>query len=150
MRFLFFVIILSLNSCDSGLENKKTDFDTERKKDLSKPNKELTGKIDTLDLEYTVWGCACAPWKVLNETGEWNLDTIFPKTIFIEPEDGSLKIPDPIDLLQINIRVIGEYYTTLDYPKDTPETEEELQKARVFRYTSIDFFEKDSFDLETK
>lgn len=109
-----------------------------RKKDMSNPNNKLTGKIETLELQYIVWGCACANWVEIDKYEKFQKKGILgEKTIFIEPADKKLELPENFDAFKQKIIVKGQFYINPDYPKGTPETEEDLKKAPVFRYTEL-------------
>ena len=156
MKILSIILILSINNffplnntTKSNLvehnplanEQETTLIDSGkiiRKKDISDPNNKLTGKIETLELQYVVWGCACANWVKVGKYEEYQNNGILSiKTIFIEPAEKKLELPKNFDPFKHKIVVKGQFYIKPDYPKGTPETEEILKKAPVFRYTSI-------------
>ena len=109
-----------------------------RKKDISNPSNKLTGKIETLELQYIVCGCACANWVEVDKFEKFQKNgTLREKTIFIEPAEKKLILPENFDVFKQKIMIKGQFYINPDYPKGTPETEEDLKKAPVFRYTEL-------------
>ena len=62
--------------------------------------------------------------------------------IFIEPADSTLDIYYSFQPNTQKIIVKGQFYVKEDYPKGTIKTEEELEKAKVFRYTKIKILSK--------
>jgi hypothetical protein len=121
--------------------------DTARK--LSEPNKyladtsnKLLTKIDTLELEYVVWGCACANWITPNHRSRFQNSGLKQHCIFIEPENTQLELPLYFDALRHNIKVQGQFYEKEDYPKGMIESEEPIDKAMVFRYAKLEVLDK--------
>jgi|SRR5690554_5444772 len=112
------------------------------KEDISDPTNTLSGKIETLQLQYISFGCPCANW-IETETYK-NLSEDEPlgdKTIFIEQAEQAPELPEYFDLTKHKIVVKGQFYVKPDFPKGTPETEETVaetfNKAPVFRYTEL-------------
>lgn len=108
------------------------------KQDISDPNNKLTGNVQTLELQYIIWGCACANWVETSvyEESEKN-GTLAKKSIFLEPANKELELPDNFIPSENKVIVVGRFYKKPDYPKGTPESEEKLEKAPVFRYTKM-------------
>lgn len=132
---LFYSILFLIVSCS---------LLTGRKKDLSDPSNVLSGKTQSLELHYIVWGCACANWVTpenLEKYKDLNLDEY---CIFIEPERPDLDLPIYFDPFRHYIKVTGQFYERPDYPKGTPETEEQLDKAPVFRYSQLEVKHRES------
>jgi hypothetical protein len=121
--FLFYVLIV-VTSC--------------RSKDLSDPGNKLTGKVETLQLRYIAWGCACANWVTEEDLKKYQDSGLADNVIFIEPSTPELKVPVYFDVTRHYIRVKGQFYVDEGYPKGTVESEENLDPAKVFRYTSIE------------
>lgn len=107
-------------------------------KDMSDPTNTLNGKTETLELRYIVWGCACANWVTPEDLRKYNDNGLDKHSIFIEPAKPELELPLYFDPARHFITVTGQFYVKPDYPKGTEETEEQLAKAKVFRYTSIE------------
>jgi hypothetical protein len=57
--FVFFLI-----SCKQANQLKQFENDGTQLKEviISNPSNPLTGKIENLEIEYTVWGCDCPNW----------------------------------------------------------------------------------------
>lgn len=100
-------------------------------------------KILTLELEYIAWGCACANWITPEDRLRFENNKLAEHCIFIEPADTALKLPDStFQVDKENILLTGQFYVRKDYPQGTIETEEQLEKARVFRFTKIKIIKK--------
>ena len=142
-------ILFLLFSCSTNTdktEKKVLQLDSTitkaaRKKDLSDPTNTLSGKTQTLNLEYIVWGCACANWITISDRKKYGASS--KHCIFIERANPELKLPLYFDPSRHFITITGQFYTKTDYPKGTPEMEEHLDKAKVFRYTRIEVHKKD-------
>jgi hypothetical protein len=138
-----FFLLVACSTNNSKSENKpfKTDstlVKTARKKDMSDPTNTLTGKTETLELRYIAWGCACANWVTPEDLKKYNDNGLDKHSIFIEPAKPELEVPLYFDPSRHLIKVTGQFYVNPDYPKGTEETEEHLDKAKVFRYTAIE------------
>lgn len=98
----------------------------------------LDGIDRTLTLKYTIFGCACAEWNDADLAKKYPDSVNIKSYFFIEPADSTLRVPKDFDPGKNFIRVRGQFYVHESYPKDEMEEgEEDLKKARVFRYTSI-------------
>lgn len=103
-------------------------------------SKTLENKVQTIELGYVSWGCACANWaspadiKRLADSGY----KLSHHCIFIEPASASLALPDTFGFSNDRIRFTGQFYLKEGYPKEFILTEEQLEKARVFRYTKYE------------
>ena len=96
----------------------------------------MDGKTQTLDLQYIVWGCACANWITTKDYIKYqNTGKLSEHCIFIEPADSTQYLPERDSTLISRVRVTGQFYIRKDYPKGYFKTEEEVEKAPVFRYT---------------
>jgi len=140
----FFSILFLMHSCSQKQNENQPEPKTIRKykTDISDPSNTLSGKTETLELQYIAFGCPCANW--IDVKKYKNLPENEPlgdKTIFIEPAEKSLELPKSFDLTKHKIVIKGQFYTKPDYPKGTPETEATtattFNKAPVFRYTEI-------------
>lgn len=112
-------------------------------KDISDSTNTLTGKTETLELDYIVWGCACANWVTPADFKKYQDNKLAEHCIFIEPASKDLEVPLYFGPGRHFIKVTGQFYVKPDYPKGTIQGEEQLDKAKVFRYTKIDVFKKD-------
>lgn len=112
-------------------------------RDICDHTNTLTGKTETLQLYYIAWGCACANWATPEDLAKYQGDTLAEHCIFIEPATPALEVPLYFEPGRHGITVTGQFYVRSDYPKGTMKTEEQLDKARVFRYNKIEVFKKD-------
>jgi len=60
-------------------------------------------------------------------------DTLANKSIFVEPANDELELPDTLGYSGGLIRFTGQFYRDKGYPKKYPKTEEQVDKAKVFR-----------------
>jgi hypothetical protein len=95
-----------------------------------------------LKLEYIVWGCACASWITPEDYAKYQNSGLSKHCIFLEPFDSSLDIPQDFFPDKHRLIVTGQFYVNKGYPKWTFETEEKLDKAKVFRYTKFKMISK--------
>jgi hypothetical protein len=112
-------------------------------KDISDSTNTLNGKIETLELEYIVWGCACANWVTHNDYKKYQNNNLVEHCIYIEPASKELAVPLYFDPGRHFIKVTGQFYSRSGYPKGPIQGEEHLNKAKVFHYTKIDVLKKD-------
>jgi len=125
-------------------ENKKVSSERtfKRGEEMSNPNNILVPEIHNLELSYITFGCACPNWiekeDLVKDGDNLNMDHY----IFIEPENSKLELPQSFDVFKNNIKVTGQFYAKKDYPKGTKKGEEELKRAKVFRYTKLEVVPK--------
>lgn len=115
----------------------------------------LKDKTQTLELNYIAWACDCANW-VTNEDLEKyseNIgDTLAKQSIFIEPANKALALPDTLGYSNDIIKFTGQFYNEKGFPKDY-HSYQEPEESRVFRYTDYEVVEsnyKNYRDLENK
>lgn len=118
-------------------------------KDLSDPTNVLSGKMETLDLDYIVWGCACPNWVTPADYGKYADNGLTKHCIYIEPASTRLEIPFAFDPFRHRIRVSGQFYVRPDYPKGTFQGEEVLDKAPVFRYDRMEVLYKPGLKFDS-
>jgi len=145
-----FPIILLFSACSTN--SSKVDKATVAKdtlvrqtsqiKDISDSTNTLNGKTERLELDYIVWGCACANWVTPTDFEKYQDDKLAEHCIFIEPASKDLEVPLYFSPERHFIKVTGQFYVKPDYPKGTIQGEEHLDKAKVFRYVHIDVFKK--------
>lgn len=152
-----FPILLLISSCSTQSDKTKNiQTDTPKVVETLKPKiipdstNTLTGKIENLDLEYIVWGCACANWVTPTDFAKYQDNKLAEHCIFIEPAKDSLELPIYFDVSRHRIKIKGQFYTRPGYPRGTVQTEELLEKAKVFRYTEIEVVDKPSFKPVSK
>lgn len=149
---------LTLISCGQTETKKRIDEvivnkQVEKKytKVISDPTNKLTDKVENLEIEYTIWGCACPQW-ITSEDLKTNDTTVkfIDKHFYIEPADTILKIPIYFQPYRHKVKVTGQFYEREDYPKGTIEMEEPMPKAKVFRYTKIEVIDNPNFKPDSK
>lgn len=143
-------VLLLISSCSTQPDKTKSNqtdttkvVDTFKTKVISDSTNTLTGKTEDLELEYIVWGCACANWVTTAERKKYEDSGLAEHCIFIEPADKSLELPLYFDAFRHRLKVKGQFYVRPDYPQGTVEMEEHLDKAKVFRYTRIEVIKQD-------
>lgn len=143
-------ILLLISSCSTQPDKAKSNqidttkvFDALQPKVISDSTNTLTGKTENLELEYIVWGCACANWVTPADYAKYEDDRLAEHCIFIEPANEDLMLPLYFSPGRHTIEVQGQFYVKPDYPKGTVQGEEQLDKAKVFRYTKIEVYKKD-------
>lgn len=156
MKILLFS--LTLISCGQTETKKKVDEVEENKqvenpytKVISDSTNILTDKVENLELEYTVWGCACPQW--IQSKDNENKDTTknyLKLHFYIEPADKALKLPVYFDAFRHKLKVTGQFYEREDYPQGTVEMEEPRPKAKVFRYTKFEVIDNPNFKPKSK
>lgn len=113
---------------------------------LSDPTNILTDKVENLEIEYTVWGCACPNWIQTKDNIDNDTTKNFLKLHFyIEPANKTLELPIYFDAFRHRLKVTGQFYEREDYPQGTIEMEEPMPKAKVFRYTKLEVIDKPNF-----
>jgi hypothetical protein len=102
----------------------------------TQPNK-LNSKIQTEEFHYIMWACECANWATLDDINKYQ-DTgkLSDHCVFVEPADKSLTLPDTLGYSGDIVQFTGQYYIDKGYPNDYIKTEQQVDKAKVFRYTS--------------
>lgn len=131
------MLTISSSSCSGD----KTYYSTQ--------TKDLEDTTRILDLSYIAWGCECANWATeadinkLHDDG----DKLADKSIFIEPADSSLELPDTLGYSGDLIRFIGQFYKDKGYPKQYVKTEQKVDKAKVFRYTKYEILRSNYRDF---
>ncbi|OQP60705.1 hypothetical protein A3860_32415 [Niastella vici] len=97
----------------------------------------LEEKEQTLELSYIAWACDCANWATSEDIQKYNdteEDALAEQSIFIEPADKSLILPDTLGYSMDIIKFTGHFYKKKGFPKEY-SSQEKPDKARVFRYT---------------
>ena len=137
MRFFCLILFSFFASCTNRQKEARTQNDY-----YPTYTKNLEGKIKTIDLRYISWGCACANWTDSKDYYKY-LDSgrVSDIAIFIEPFDSSLRLPDTLGYSGDIIKFTGQFYKEKGYPKNYIKTEEEVDSARVFRYTKYEIME---------
>ena len=104
-----------------------------------KPNS-LENKTQTLELQYVSWGCVCANWAAPMDIKRFADSSyqLSKSCVYVEPANKDLVLPDTIRFATDRIRFTGQFYEREGYPKEYIATEEQLDKAKIFRYTKYE------------
>lgn len=146
MREFFYLLLFLSISCSSNSNNDVKNIPDKKNgsvikhqepKIISDSTNILENRVQQLELEYILWGCACANWITSKDMIKYQDSGLAKHCIFIEPADSTLTIPDSFQPGSNKIIVKGQFYIREDYPQGTIQTEENLEKAKVFRYTSL-------------
>lgn len=92
----------------------------------------------TLELTYIAWACDCANWTTLEDLRKFSNnpgDTLAELSVFIEPENASLTLPDTLGFSGDVIKFTGRFYKEKGFPGGY-RSFEPVDEARVFQYTS--------------
>ncbi len=150
---------VTLISCGQTETKKKVDKVTPNKqvekkytKVISDSTNILTDKIENLEVQYTVWGCACPQWIKTKDTIQQNNEktNYIDYHFYLEPADKTLELPIYFDAFRHRLKVIGQFYEKKDYPQETIEMEEPMPKAKVFRYTKFEVIDNPDFKADSK
>lgn len=141
---LILLFSLALVSCAQTKTDKHANV-------ISDSTNRLTGKIQNLLVDYTVFGCACPTWKRKDIDNDNDTTKSFLRRHFyIEPANESLKLPIYFDPFRHFLKIKGQFYENEDYPQGTIQMEESLPKAEVFRYTELEVLDNLDFKPDTK
>ena len=156
--FTILLFSLLLVSCGQTKTRQQIDQNELQKKVENKYEKiisdstnKLTNKFQNLEIEYTVWGCACPNWiqtkdNIDNDTTKNYLKLHF----YIEPANKTLELPIYFDAFRHRLKITGQFYERDDYPQGTIEMEEKMPKAKVFRYSKLEVIDKLNFKSDSK
>ena len=102
--------------------------------------KKLEDKFQVIELQYIPWACDCANWATPSDIEKYNDnigDTLSSSSIFVEPADSSVTLPDTIGYINDRIKFTGQFYKEKGYPKGY-KSDQPVDKSRVFRYTKFE------------
>ena len=160
LKNIFTILLFSLTlvSCGQTKTKQQTEqkelqkqVDSKYDKVISDSTNKLTDKIENLEIEYTVWGCACPNWIQTKDNEDDDTTKSYLKLHFyIEPANKSLELSIYFDAFRHRLKITGQFYVKEDYPQGTVETEEKMSKAKVFRYTKIEVIDNPNFKPESK
>lgn len=104
---------------------------------------------ETIELSYIAWACDCANWAKLDDIEKYSDsgDTLANLSVFIEPVNKSLELPDTLGYNGDVIRFTGRFYTKKGFPKDY-QSFEQPDRARVFQYTSYKIIKSNHYDAQ--
>ena len=129
MKSVVVLLILISFSC-SPISDKSESYYPANKSPLE-------NKIITVDLFYIAWACDCANWIEEDNYEKYSdQDNMAENSIFLEPADSNLILPDTLGYSADIIKFTGQFYTEKGYPKTYPRSEQNPEPARVFRYTN--------------
>ena len=96
----------------------------------------LEDKEQTIELEYIAWACDCANWATPHDVAKYydKGDTLASLSIYVEPADSTLRLPENIGYNADRVRFTGRFYKEKGFPANYTSIENP-DKARVFRYT---------------
>ncbi|PDS21965.1 hypothetical protein B0A77_14615 [Flavobacterium branchiophilum] len=119
---------------------------------ISDSTNRLTDKIENLEVQYTVWGCACPQWIKTKDTIQQNNEktNYIDYHFYLEPANKILELPIYFDAFRHRLKVTGQFYERKDYPQGTIEMEEPMPKAKVFRYTKLEVIDNPDFKADSK
>lgn len=150
IRLIIFSLSILLISCNQTKKEKRIDNKILKSKVISDPTNKLSDKIENLEVEYTVFGCACPNWIRTDDLELHPKDGIKNLYFYIEPADKNLELPVYFDAFRHYLKIKGQFYVKEDYPKGTIENEEYIPKAKVFRYTEMEVADKPAYKAETE
>ena len=110
----------------------------------------LNEKVETIELTYIAWACDCANWATQEDLKKYadNIgDNLARRSIFIEPADQSLELPDTLGSNNDIIRFTGQFYNDKGFPKGY-RSFENPERARVFRYTEYEVVKSNSSEYQ--
>ncbi|MEJ8844000.1 hypothetical protein WG954_16525 [Lacibacter sp. H375] len=96
----------------------------------------LDSKVLTEEFHYIMWACECANWATLDAIQKYEGDSLASHCVFIEPADSSLILSDTLEYTGDIVQFTGQYYVDKGYPDGFVKDEQQVDKAKVFRYTS--------------
>lgn len=100
----------------------------------------LNERIEKIELTYIAWACDCANWATKDDLKKYaeNIgDSLANRSIFIEPANKSIKIPDTLGYSGDIIRFVGQFYNKKGFPKGYVSFEDP-NESRIFRYTDYE------------
>lgn len=89
-----------------------------------------------IQVQHITFGCESANWLILKSKPATKTKTGESEYIFLEPEDDSKAMPDSVSWNLQVIECTGKFYNEEGYPKKYLKSEQSVDKARVFRYSS--------------
>lgn len=104
--------------------------------------KKLEDKVQTVRFHYIAWACDCANWATGSDIARYEDqgDQLADHSVFIEPANQALTLPDTLGCNGDIIVLTGQYYVEKGFPKNF-RSDEPVDKAKVFRYTAYKIIE---------
>jgi hypothetical protein len=160
LKNIYTILLFSqtLVSCGQTKTKQKTEqielqkqVESKYDKIISDSTNKLTDKIENLEIEYTVWGCACPNWIQTKDNEDNDTTKSYLKLHFyIEPASKSLELPIYFDAFRHRLKITGQFYVNEDYPQGTIEMEEKIPKAKVFKYSKLEVIDNPNFKADSK
>ncbi len=137
LKLILLILLLSILISNCGI------IETQEKITSKDFPTKLSEQVDTIEVSYIEWACACANWLPTNYLDDPNYDASINSAncIFIEAEKEELKIPDeyPLGRTENRLQLIGRYYLdkgiSRDYKQPIPQKPD---YAKVFRYSKAE------------
>jgi hypothetical protein len=108
----------------------------------------LDGKVQTVEFHYIAWGCECANWATKDIIIKYqDKGHLSEHCVFVEPSEPSLKLPDTLYFHGDIVQFTGQYYIDKGYASDYVKSEQQVDKAKVFRYTSFKIIKSNHHDF---
>jgi hypothetical protein len=149
--FLFCFTILSCGQTNIAQKSVEQQTETRYGKVISDSTNKLINKTESLEVEYTLWGCACPNWiQTKDNTNNDTTKNYFKLHFYIEPATKALELPIYFDAFRHRLQITGQFYEREDYPQGTIEGEEKIPKANVFRYTKLEVIDNPNFKPDSK
>jgi hypothetical protein len=95
-----------------------------------------------------MWACECANWATQDVIAKYkDTGNLSDHCVFVEPANKSLILPDTLGYSGDIIQFTGQYYVDEGYPNDYVKGEQQVDKAKVFRYTSFKIIKSNHYDF---
>lgn len=117
---------------------------------IFKEKNQLNEKTETIELTYIAWACDCANWATKDDLYKYSEnigDSLAYQSIFIEPINQSIELPDTLGYSNDIIKFTGQFYKKRGFPKGY-QSFENPEKARVFRYTDYEVVKSNYSDYQ--
>jgi hypothetical protein len=101
------------------------------------PKAKLEDRVQSVQFHYIAWACECANWATGSDIYKYQdqEDELAHHSVFIEPADQTLILPDTLGYTGDIVQFTGQYYIEKGFPKNF-STEQPVDKAKVFKYTA--------------
>ncbi len=107
------------------------------------------GTQDTVRFQYIDWACECAQWATLEDIRKYgndvNTDSLDIMSVYLEPANDSVILPDTIGFANDVIELYGDYLPEKGFPSNKSPGEG-AEKARVFRYSNFRIIESHHYE----
>lgn len=96
----------------------------------------LNNETETIELTHVAWACDCADWVITKDYENFREnenDTLAKLSIYIEPANENLELPDSFFVSGNRIKFTGQFYKHKKFPKNYFSVEQPA-RAKVFKY----------------